>query len=242
MRPFRRPRVATRVVVAGPVAVLVAAVLAACAPPGGAPTSPDTQPSTPVTATSPTVVPTATALTEIPPAAFLQPEDLGPGDAITDGMVLEAWLNICGETRLGSDGMLATQSYIGFRYYYSGNRDASDGYGYEVMSSYRPGGAEAYLAEVRERVAGPCSRFEDDEYVIEHAVVAEAFGGDDAIRILRRTTFTANGRSNTSYGVVVRFGDVVAFICVITPWDGSDHAGYVDRIVAAALSRATALP
>jgi len=208
--------------------------LAACAPSD----APHTQPAT-ASSSSPT--PSGTPLTEIPPAAFLQPDDLGPGDVLTEGMVLEAWLNICQGALLDSNASVAAQTYVGFRYYYSGNRRESDGYGYEVITSYRPGGAEGYLAEVRDLVAGPCARAENEESIVEQTIVAEGFGGDDSVRIRRLDTWKPNGKVGISYVSVSRFGDVVVFLSIAVPWDGSDHAPYFDRIEAAAVGRAVAL-
>jgi hypothetical protein len=214
--------------------VAVVATLAGCSSSGGGSGTPS------VAAPAPSVEPSPSAslLADIPPDAFLQPADLGPGDVLTKDVANDVALNPCGGQVAETDSMMVTREFIGFRYYFRGRKD-SDGYGTEVITSYRPGGAEAYLSEVRRGLAGPCGRYEDAEYRYENTITAERFGGDDAIRISRKSVWKPNARTLSGiYVVVVRIGDLVVVLQVYEGYDGVDNPAYVDRIVTAALDRA----
>jgi hypothetical protein len=215
--------------------VAVAALLAGCASPAGPGT-----PSVPASSGSVEPSPTTSSLVKIPPEVFLQPADLGPGDVLTKDVVMEAELHPCGGKVAETDTMIVARAFVGFRYYFSRRRDF-DGYGHEVITSYRAGGAEAYLSEVRRGLSGPCARYEDAENRHENTVTAQGFGGNDSIRVLRKSTWKANGRVSVAYLAIVRFGDVVVVVQALEGYDGIDDPANVDRVVTAAITRARPL-
>jgi hypothetical protein len=210
------------------VTVLVIA-LAGCAPSGGAGAKPDASASATVAPS-----PTPTPLTAIPPTAFLQPEDMGPGDVLTEGMVMAVDLNPCGGTGTGVDVVMAARKYVGFRYYFTGGSEP-DGIGYEVITSYRAGGGEDYIAEVRDGLASRCARYENEDTIFENTIVAERSGGDDSVLTERRMIYKPNGHVSSYYSAAIRIGDVILFI------EGPGRREHMDRIVAAALVRAGSL-
>jgi hypothetical protein len=217
--------------------VAVVAMMAGCSSSGDGPATPSPQ----VLSGSVEPSPTTSLLTKIPPEAFLQPADLGPGDVLTKDVANEVDLHPCGGGRTAeTDTMLVTREFVGFRYYFRHSKDF-DGYGHEVITSYRAGGAEAYLSEVRRGLAGPCARYEDAETLNENTITAERFGGSDAIRVSRKNTWKANGRVSVVYVAIVRFGDVVVVLEFIEGYDGIDDPANVDRVVAAAINRARPL-
>jgi hypothetical protein len=88
--------------------------------------------------------------------------------------------------------------------------------------------------------ASPRGRYEDAEYRYENTITAERFGGDDAIRISRKSVWKPNARTLSGiYVVVIHIGDLVVVPHIYEGYDGVDNPAYVDRIVAAALDRAS---
>jgi hypothetical protein len=215
--------------------VAVVAIAASCTPSGG-PGAPSAQ--TPSSSVEPS--PAESVLAQLPPEVFLQPADLGPGDVLTKDVVNEVVMTPCGGRVAEADATLVTRVFIGFRYYFA-RRPTFDGYGHEVITSYRAGGAEAYLNEVRRGLAGACARYEDAENLHENTITAERFGGNDSIRITRKSTWKPNGRASVAHIAIVRFGNAVVVIQIVEGYDGIDDPANVDRVVTAAVNRARPL-
>jgi hypothetical protein len=121
---------------------------------------------------------------------------------------------------------------------------------YEVIASYPPGGAEAYLTEMRGLV-GRCPKItytpkpgaEDNHESRLYAIVAERFAGDDAVMISKiySADFGLGPLKETGYFVLLRFGDIVITIDADGWHPESVDRAHLDRLVSAAVSRAAAL-
>ena len=212
-------------------------------------------PAIPVDAGTAAPTTPAPVITEIPAAAFLQVADLGAWGSIADkatGLVPPSGLDPCGNrTPRASDKMIVVSEWILVLYGFTRtiepytNREIPTGEAYEVITSYRPGGAEAYLNELRDAVREcpkalhtPRPGYEDHQESTSYAIVTEHFAGDDATMISRTWsgTFSDVLKSETSYFAAVRIGSVAIAMEV------RGDRPHVDQLVTSALSRAAALP
>jgi len=198
------------------------------------------------------------AITEIPAAAFLQVGDLGAGGSLAknDEVVPPGRMDPCKSGVPASESMIAVQKWILALYRFTDNRESytnrkiPDGTAYEVITSYFPGGSEAYLAEQRDMVKR-CPKIhyttppgvEDHKESTSYAIVAEHFAGDDALMISQKWSgvYYNTLKTDTSFFAVVRIGDALVTINADGWEQDSADRRHVDRLVAAALRRAAPL-
>jgi hypothetical protein len=221
-------------------------VLAGCAPtpPGAEPSA--TSVATPTASAAP-------AITDIPAAAFLQTKDLGKGGYLVEhGQGTDA-ISPCWGMPLRSDALrvvreevVGTYRFVA-RYDKVNKRPVPDGTVNEVITSYRAGGASAYLAEVREQVARCATQVVEEPFLgdtvavtWERTIVAENVAGDESLIWRRKSSGRYAGRTHETneFIAAVRLGDVVIMVHVgISP--GLPLRDPIDRLVAAAVRRAT---
>jgi hypothetical protein len=236
--------------------IAITCALAGCTAPNVVVVDATASPSAAATTTTP-----APAMTAIPASAFLAIDDLGPGGKTWDKGVVSGpvWLHPCA-TAVGPPAIYGERAVVFdwrlFEYGFSGRIDPftnqidQDGQVYEVISYHRPGGAEAYLAEIRRLVTVACPRwdikpvpgYEDMHLVRSYAIVAERFAGDDALLISDTLTGQSQGRpfSDLELHVIIRIGDVVVILDVTNGGAGNIRAE-TDRLVTAALARVASL-
>ena len=151
---------------------IVASALVGCAgdagsagPPGGGSAG-----RTPATTTS-----TAPPITDIPDAAFLQPQDLGDGGHWVPNGLTSAAVAPCYKAGLRSDSFRAHREEVVGVCKLSGRPvEQPDGLINQSITAYRPGGAAAYFAEVREQIAQcPSTVLESGEITYEASILAE---------------------------------------------------------------------
>jgi hypothetical protein len=152
--------------------VIAASALVGCAgegrPPGGGPAG------TPPAAASSTAPP----ITDIPDAAFLQPQDLGDGHFVPNGLSSYA-VAPCYKAGLRSDAQRAHREEVVGVYKFSGRPvQQPDGIVNQNITAYRQGGAAAYMAEVREQIAQcPSTLLESGEVTYETSILGRASAG-----------------------------------------------------------------
>jgi hypothetical protein len=228
--------------------VVVVGVLAGCGP-----AAPGADPSAAHTTGTPTPSPGPPPITDIPEAAFLQTKDLGKGGYLVDGPAETTdAISPCWGAPLRSDSLrvvreevVGTYRFVA-RYDTVNKRPVPDGPVNEVITSYRAGGAVAYLDEVREQVAR-CQKEVVDQPFLDKTVavtwtrtiVAENIGGDESLIWRRRSSGIYAGRRHETNDMiaVIRLGDVAILIHIgISP--DLPLRDPIDRLAAAAVRRA----
>jgi hypothetical protein len=119
-----------------------------------------------------------------------------------------------------------------------------DGAVNEILSRYQPGGGAQFLAAWKAAVpACPHEDFAATRTVSDHVVVGTGFAGPDSILV---RTISAGSPDqpysdpHTSYVAVIRSGDVIILLSFAGYEGGSASRIDVDRLIGAALARATA--
>jgi hypothetical protein len=195
---------------------------------------------------SPAPTSTAPPVTDITDAAFLQLEDIGVGKwvrFVTDALGTDA-VAPCYKSYAKTDSQLAyREEKVGSFKFSNRPVEQPDGTVYHVISAYRPGGAAAYLTEVREQIARCANTVHDDGVVtLQRSILAEGFAGDESLLWTRKMIYQAGGVHDENFGFigVIRFRDYVVLVhTTAKTMDGRTHA---DRLLAAAVKRAAALP
>jgi hypothetical protein len=218
-------------------------VLAGCGPvtpvadPSAAPAT-----GTPTTSTAP-------AITDIPAAAFLQTKDLGKGGHLVEQGERSDAVSPCWGAPRQSDSMLVVREEVVGTYRFVGRYDTvnkrpePDGYVWEVITSYRAGGASAYVDEVREQITR-CAKDVVKEgptaVTWTRSIVSEGLAGDESLMWRRKSSYRYAGRvyETNEFIAVIRLGDVVVLVHIaVNP--GIPLRDPVDRLVETAVRRAT---
>jgi hypothetical protein len=222
-------------------------VLAGCGPVTSV-ADPSAAPATVTTTTS-----TPPAITDIPAAAFLQTTDVGKGGYFVKQGITSDAISPCWGAPRPSDSMLVVREEVVGTYrflarYDTVNKQAvPDGYINEVITSYRAGGASAYLKEVREQIARCATEVYNEDFLnneivvvtLTRTIVAENFAGDDSLIWRRKRSGRYSGRlyENNDMIAVIRLGEVVLVVHLgINP--GTPLRAPIDRLAAAAVRRA----
>jgi hypothetical protein len=243
---------------------LVAAVLAvvatttACTPSAPRPPTPP-----PVESAAPAALATlATVATSAPPIRTAPPGPLVVAD-VSPARLLQAvdvdpfGYGVIPPDRLGavpqppcagaagpSEALLDTRVSATMSYRFGGPNAGYDGTVDEVLTRYRTDGAARLLAEWKVAVA-VCPHLDLDPFAADHAIVGSGFAGHESI-LVATTRSGPTSRddpqrfSYTDYTALIRVGDA-AIVLRVGPWEtGSPRRDDVDRLIGAALARATA--
>ncbi len=238
-----------RVHSAAGLALLVVAALAGCG-------SPATVTAGPSGTSSMTVTPSDTGpapLAEIPDAAMLQPEDLGPGGAMpgpADRPAFDVLFTPCRVYAPKADSLKVARKWVMGVHRLDGNLNETAGTVYHVVTSYRADGAEAYVSEVRESMVR-CGVIVEASGRAESTIVAENFGGDESMLYTHTLSgIGSDGRpwTDIQYATVVGIGSVAIIVYHWGVWHNDAQESvrsvarqYVDHFVQAALRRAAVL-
>jgi hypothetical protein len=229
---------------------VVTATIAGCTPSAPPPTPP------PALATLGTLAPTSTffptvvgpVVGDVSPARVLQAAD-GGYEAYGYGMmaparVAEVLQPPCAGAAGPSEALLDRRASATMAYRYRGPNSTYDGTVDEVLTRYRADGAARLITEWRMAVA-TCPHLDLDPVTADNAIVASGFAGPDSILV---TTVRSGPTSRddplrfsaTDYTALVRIGDAM-IVLRVGPWEtGSPRRADVDRLIGAALTRATA--
>ena len=182
------------------------------------------------------------------PARVLQAADggddpLGYGVMAPDrvGAVLQP---PCASAAGPSEALVDTRVSATMSYRFSGSDTGYDGTVDEVLTRYRSDGATRLLAEWRTAVVA-CPHLDLDPVAADHAIVGSGFAGPESILVTTvRSGPTSRDDpqrfSSTDYTALIRVGDATVVLRV-GPWEtGSPRREDVDRLIAAALTRAIA--
>jgi hypothetical protein len=119
-----------------------------------------------------------------------------------------------------------------------------DGAVNEILSRYQPGGAAQFLAAWKTAVAAcPHEEFSATRTVSDHTVVGTGFAGPDSVLVRTISGGPPDqpySDPQTSYVAVIRSGDVIILLSFAGYEGGSASRTDVDRLIGAALTRATA--
>jgi hypothetical protein len=187
-------------------------------------------------------VSTAPPVTDIPDAAFLQPPDLGTGRIVPKGYGTDA-LAPCYKQPVTADAQLTHREQIVGVYKFSARKvEQPDGIVWQIISVYRPGGATAFLAEIRAQIARCPTTPDPPNYTREASILAEGFGGDESLLWLRKGIYSGDGAydENFDFVALIRFREIVAFLHVLA--NAMNERADADRLISAAITRAAALP
>jgi hypothetical protein len=124
--------------------------------------------------------------------------------------------------------------------------DATSAEGVATIGRYQPGGAATYLAELRSELAS-CPRQEHGGTTVttDWATVATGFVADESMLLSAERSYDspspAGGRNSyTFYQALVRGGGTV-IILYVYGWEASSaQLAHLERLLQAALTRATA--
>jgi hypothetical protein len=173
---------------------------------------------------------------------FLVAEDLGNGgsaEILPSERVTEARINPCGG-RLPSDDQRLARAAAHVLYRYNEIPDSTpDGTAYEVITLYRSGGAEAFLADLRAAVQR-CPTATQGDMAIEREIAKTDFVGDQSILIRETAKYDFEGtpRQSISQIAAIRLGQRILLLDV-SGWEGTDVTQTeLDRLIDAAIKRA----
>jgi hypothetical protein len=186
---------------------------------------------------------------DVTPARFLQLSDGGydahGGREIPAENQAALLANACGAPAT-SEQKLIERSSFSMSYRFSDPEWTYDGDVEEIISRYEPGGAAEYLTEIEQAVAScPHKAYSDSPATVDYAIVPAAVVGNDSVLITEYvdshpTEFKPYRTSYTTMKMIIRAGDATILLRV-TGWEGSDvKREHLDRLVQAALTRATA--
>jgi hypothetical protein len=223
-----------------PAALATLATLATSAPATSAPSR--SAPSTRTTPTGPLIVPNVSS-TRLLQAADGGEDPFGYGVMPPDH-VAAVLRPPCASAAGPSEALLDLRVSATMSYRFSGSDAGYDGTVDEVLTRYRVDGAARLLAEWKAAVAA-CPHLDLDPVAADHAIVASGFAGPESVLV----TTTRSGPtsrddpqrfSSTEYTALIRLGDATIVVRV-GPWEtGSPRRDDVDRLIGAALARATA--
>ena len=233
---------------------VVTATIAGCTPSAPPPTPP------PALATLGTLAPTSTffptafptgvgpVVGDVSPARVLQAADGGYEPygygLMAPARVAEVLQPPCDGAAAASEALLDGRASATMSFRYRGPNSPYDGTVDEVLTRYRADGAARLITEWRTAVAA-CPHLDLGPVTAENAIVASGFAGPESILV---TTVRSGPTSRddplrfsaTDYTALVRIGDAM-IVLRVGPWEtGSPRRADVDRLIGAALTRATA--